>query len=378
MELPYWIALSLIDDIGPITAKRLITILGGVRQIFEIDEKGLLEIDGIGEKRARAIKNFRDWDRVERIIKSARHLGIKILTQAEPSYPENLRTIPDPPLVLYITGEPLPEDRYAIAIVGSRKATDYGMRATERLSKDLAEAGITIVSGFARGIDTVAHATSLEIGGRTIGVFAGGLDRPYPPENKPLLKKILENGYIISEFPPGTRPLKENFPRRNRIISGLSLGVIVVEAAEKSGALITASYGLEQGREVFAVPGSIFSKNSSGTNNLIKAGAKLVSSARDVLEELVPRLKELIKEKGTGILEVSRHQIPRSTRGTLEFTAKEMDIIKIMNDEPIHIDEIIRKSGMSPKEVASILSGLELKGVVRQIEGKRFYPNNTI
>ncbi len=357
----YWLTLTMIDNLGPVTARRLINIFGNPEAIFKASFTDLKLIEGIGEKRAKAIKEFKGWSEAEGIIKKCKDLDIKLITQEENYYPENLRNIPDPPLVIFVMGEPVSRDRYAIAIVGSRKSTDYGRRVADKLSRELAELGITVVSGLARGIDTVAHSGSLKAGGRTIGVFASGLDRPYPPENKTLIKKIIDHrGYVVSEFLPGVPPNKENFPKRNRLISGLSLGVIVVEAGPGSGALITANYALEQGREVFAVPGSIFSKNAEGTNNLIKNGARLISGIDDILEELAPKLKGLT---------VNKSRQPE----VLELSDREKDIIKILGDETMHIDEIARKTGRPVYEVSSILLELELKGVVRQEQGKRFY-----
>ncbi len=360
-ELHYWIALSLIEDIGPVMAKRLINIFQKPERIFNATEHELRDIEGIGDKRIKAIREFRRWKDVEETIRRCRDLDISIITLNDPVYPENLKNINDPPSVLYIRGSPQERDRYAVAIVGSRRPTEYGRRVAEKLSRDLAELGITIVSGLARGIDTVAHSGSLKSGGRTIGVFASGLDRVYPPENKGLVRRIMEGGYVVSEFPPGTPPNRENFPRRNRLISGLSLAVVVVEAGAESGALITAATGLDQGREIFAVPGSILSKNSAGTNNLIKRGAKPVTSVEDIIEELAPALKGL-----------SGYKKRKEKVWELEFTDKERDIIKIITEEPLHIDDIARRSKRPVSEVAAILLDLELKGVVRQIEGKRF------
>jgi DNA processing protein len=356
----YWLALSMIDNLGPVTARRLLNIFGSPEAIFKASFTDLKSIEGIGEKRAKAIKSFNRWNEAEEIVKKCKDLNIGLITQEEDSYPENLKTIPDPPLVVFVSGNPIPGDRYAVAIVGSRKYTDYGRRVTEKLSCELSEIGITIVSGLARGVDTTAHIGAIKSKGRTIGVFGSGLDKPYPPENRQLIRKVTEHGYVISEFPPGMPPNKENFPKRNRLISGLSLGVIVVEAGLESGALITANYALEQGREVFAVPGSIFSKNSAGTNNLIKKGARLVSGVDDILEELAPKLKGLITNKS------------RQSRA-LELSEKEKDIIKIIGDESLHIDEIARKAERPVSEIAAILLNLELKGLVKQAEGKRFY-----
>lgn len=363
-DLLYLLALSMIKDIGPIMARRLIGTFKSAEEVFKQDERSLMEVEGIGKERARAIKEFSGWKEPEDILRRCRLLGIEIISEESPLYPENLKTVQDAPLILYMKGRPLPQDRYAIAIVGSRRCSEYGKRVSEKLSSELAERGITIVSGLARGIDTTAHTGALKAGGRTAGVFASGLDRVYPPENRELVRKIIERGFVISEFPPGTRPDKENFPRRNRLISGLGLGVIVVEAEAESGALITADYGLEQGREVFAVPGSIFSKTSEGTNNLIKKGAKPVSSVEDIIEELGPKLRGLRDTSAAGDLR---------TFSELEFSDREKAIIKIMEQEPLHIDEIARKSGRPVSEISSVLLELELKGVVKQLEGKRFF-----
>lgn len=363
-DLLYLLALSMIKDIGPIMARRLIGTFKSAEEVFKQDERSLMEVEGIGKERARAIKEFSGWKEPEDILRRCRLLGIEIISEESPLYPENLKTVQDAPLILYMKGRPLPQDRYAIAIVGSRRCSEYGRRVSEKLSSELAERGITIVSGLARGIDTTAHTGALKAGGRTAGVFASGLDRVYPPENRELVRKIIERGFVISEFPPGTRPDKENFPRRNRLISGLGLGVIVVEAEAESGALITADYGLEQGREVFAVPGSIFSKTSEGTNNLIKKGAKPVSSVEDIIEELGPKLRGLRDTSAAGDLR---------TFSELEFSDREKAIIKIMEQEPLHIDEIARKSGRPVSEISSVLLELELKGVVKQLEGKRFF-----
>lgn len=363
-DLLYLLALSMIKDIGPIMARRLIGTFKSAEEVFKQDERSLMEVEGIGKERARAIKEFSGWKEPEDILRRCRLLGIEIISEESPLYPENLKTVQDAPLILYMKGRPLPQDRYAIAIVGSRRCSEYGRRVSEKLSSELAERGITIVSGLARGIDTTAHTGALKAGGRTAAVFASGLDRVYPPENRELVRKIIERGFVISEFPPGTRPDKENFPRRNRLISGLGLGVIVVEAEAESGALITADYGLEQGREVFAVPGSIFSKTSEGTNNLIKKGAKPVSSVEDIIEELGPKLRGLRDTSAAGDLR---------TFSELEFSDREKAIIKIMEQEPLHIDEIARKSGRPVSEISSVLLELELKGVVKQLEGKRFF-----
>ncbi|MFN3396202.1 MAG: DNA-processing protein DprA, partial [Thermodesulfovibrionales bacterium] len=272
-------------------------------------------------------------------------------------YPSLLREIEDAPVILYVKGEIKEEDRFSISIVGSRNATPYGRSVTEKIAGELAESGFTIVSGLARGVDTIAHLSSLRSGGRTIAVMGSGIDLIYPPENKWLFDKIIDSGYVVTEFPPGTPPDKGNFPKRNRLISGLSLGVVVVEATEGSGALITARAALEQNREVFAIPGNISSPNSKGTNELIKRGAKLVQRSDDIIEELAPLLRGLIRPK---------------EKCHVELTDEEREICNKLTSEPRHIDEIMRRSGFPMQKVLSILLGLELKGVVSQMDGKMF------
>jgi DNA processing protein len=269
-----------------------------------------------------------------------------------------LKETGDAPVMLYTKGAILPQDRFAIAIVGSRKLTHYGASVAEKISQDLALMGFTVVSGMARGVDSISHKGALRAGGRTIAVLGSGPDVPYPPENKTLLEKIAGSGSVISEFPPGTPPDKENFPRRNRLISGLSFGVLVIEASADSGALITARYALEQGREVFAVPGNITSPNSEGTNELIKRGALLTRKAEDIVEELAPVLKGFIR---------ARDKIK------IEITNEEKGICGLLSGEPKQIDIISRESGLPPSKALGILLGLELKGAVKQITGKRFY-----
>jgi DNA processing protein len=261
-------------------------------------------------------------------------------------------------VVLFVRGDILPEDRFAVAIVGSRKLTHYGALVAETLSADLASMGFTIVSGMARGVDSLSHMGALRAGGRTVAVLGSGVDVPYPPENKTLMDKIAGSSCVISEFLPGTPSDKENFPRRNRIISGLSLGVIVVEAASGSGALLTAGYAADQGREVFAVPGNITSSNSEGTNELIRNGAVLIRKAEDVIEELAPVLKGFIRAKG---------------RVRIQVTGKEERVCGLLSGEPKQIDIISRERGLPASEALGILLGLELKGAVKQITGKRFY-----
>jgi DNA processing protein len=357
-DLKNWIALSMLPEVGPVGARKLLSVFRSPEMIFNAGLNELLSVEGIGINRAKNIKAFSAWRVVEEQIEKMEKSGIKAVSLDDPLYPEMLKEIYDAPAVFYVKGDIQPEDKYSIAIVGSRKLTHYGRSVAENLSEDLASMGLTIVSGLARGVDSLSHKGALKAGGRTIAVLGSGIDVPYPPENKTLMDDIAGSGCVISEFPLGTPPDKENFPKRNRLVSGLSLGVLVVEAVADSGALITARYALEQGREVFAVPGNITSGNSEGTNDLIKNGAVLVQKATDIIEELAPVLKGFIRLKDKVKIEVSD---------------EEKALCNLLSGEPKQIDMISRESGLPASAVLAILLGLELKGAVKQITGKRFY-----
>lgn len=354
----FWIALSDVPDIGPVTAKKLLAIYKKPEAAFKAPYKELANIRGIGPAKAKNIKGYSEWGKIDAQLKKLDATGIKVVTFSNKDYPETLKNIEDAPIALYIKGTIQKEDRYAVAVVGSRKYSSYGKLAAEKLSSELSSMGFTIVSGMARGIDTLAHVAAINSGGRSIAVLGSGIDVPYPPENRGLMEKLADSGCVISEFPPGTLPERENFPKRNRIISGLSLGVLVVEAAADSGSLITASCALEQGKEVFAVPGNINSVNSNGTNELIKKGAKLVQSAEDVIEELAPILKGYIRTR---------------ERANIELPVEEKRLCDIMTAEPKHVDMLSRESNMPAQKVLGILLSLELKGIVKQAEGKKFF-----
>lgn len=287
----YWIALSMLPDIGPFLSRQLLSVFETPERIFDAEIDDLLSVEGIGINRARNVKEFSSWDTVDKQIDVMGKRGIRIVSLNDPSYPEMLKSTEDAPVILYVGGTIQPSDRYAIAIIGSRKPSPYGISIAERFSEELASMGFTIVSGMARGIDAISHKGALRVGSRTIAVLGSGLDIPYPPEHKGLMDRIACSGCVISEFPLGTPPERENFPRRNRLISGLSLGILIIEATSDSGTLITAGCALEQGREVFAVPGNITSPYSEGTNELIKKGAILTLKAEDIVEELAPVLK---------------------------------------------------------------------------------------
>ncbi len=280
----YLIALNMIEGLGSIRMTKLLSYFNSAENIFKADESKLQSIASIGKEISRRIKAFNIKDLREE-LELCKKENIRVISIFDRDYPELLKSIPDAPMVLYIKGKLDCLLGLNIAVIGSRKASSYGLLTAERISRQLASLGVTIVSGMARGIDSAAHRGALDAGGRTVAVLGSGVLNIYPPENASLAKKISNNGALISEFPLKRAPLRENFPRRNRIVSGLSKGVVVVEAAKRSGALITADLALDQGRDVFAIPGEVDSPTSYGTNYLIKQGAKLVDSAEDILEE---------------------------------------------------------------------------------------------
>jgi DNA processing protein len=291
---------------------------------------------------------------------------IRMMTLGDADYPQALRWIPEPPPVLYIWGTLRPEDTLALAVVGSRKPSPYGQLTVQRLSVELAQYGFTVVSGLARGIDSLAHQGVLRAGGRTIAVLGSGINVVYPPEHRRLYEAISVQGAVVSEFPFDTKPDRWNFPRRNRIISGLTLGTLVVEASDQSGSLHTARHALEQGREVFAVPGRIDVPSSRGTNNLIKRGAKLVEGIDDILEELPAAVRLAVRQRGTASMQIEASPMPT------DLTADEAQVVGLMPPEETHIEAIIQASQLPAQVVASILVRLELRGLVRQFPGKFF------
>jgi len=363
-DIKYYLALNFLPDIGPVIARRLISVFGNPENIFQASKGELKKVEGLGENRISSIVNFKQWAVIQKELDNTIKNGARLIAINDKVYPEGLKRIPDAPLILYVKGEIKKEDKYAIAIVGSRAPTNYGLQIAEKMGHKIASYGLTVVSGMARGIDAASHRGALRAKGKTIAVLGSGIDVPYPPENKGLMNAILSSGAVISEFPLGTKPNKENFPRRNRIISALSLGVVVVEATVDSGSLITVGYAIEQGKEIFAVPGNITSRNSRGTNDLIKKGARLVESAEEIINELMPQIKGILKEQ----------------RLTLEKTLPQMTddeklIYNYLGNEPKHIDTIIRETKMPINKALTILLNLELKGVVRQTEGKNFVIN---
>lgn len=357
-DIRHWIGLSMVQEIGPVTGRKLLAAFESPENIFKASTADLLFVSGISRERAENIRKFRQWDEVEKYAGVIEKKGISAVPYKDGRYPEPLKNLEDAPLVLYMKGKYHPDDRFAIGIVGSRKHTPYGESVTQRISGELSVAGFTVISGLARGIDTLSHKSALAAGGRTIAVLGSGPDVYYPAENRGLSERIVSSGCVISEFLPGTMPNKENFPRRNRLISGLSLGILVVEATDNSGSLITAGFALEQNKEVFAVPGNITSRNSEGTNKLIKQGAKIVLKTDDIIEELAPALKGYIRKE-------------LKERAQLE--GEENRLCAMLSREPMHVDLISRESGLSVNQLLNLLLSLELKGIVKQAGGKRFY-----
>lgn len=354
-DLKYWVAFSLIPGIGRVRVSLLEKRFGDLETAWrarpsELRQAGLdpRSVASIVEQRA-AISPDAEVEKLERY-------KVKALTWRHPAFPPRLKEIYDVPPVLYVRGSLTAEDEWAIAVVGTRKPTAYGREVAAQVSTDLARSKVTVVSGLARGTDSVAHRAALDAGGRTVAVLACGLDLVYPPENLRLAQEITERGALVSDYPLGTQPRSEHFPRRNRIMSGLSLGVLVIEAGDSSGALITANLALEQNRDVFAVPGSVFSHASTGTNRLIQEGAKLITGAADILEELN--------------LTMASQQL--EMKELLPADDVESLLLKQLAAEPTHIDEVRRRSALPISTVSATLAMMELKGLVKQVGGMNY------
>ena len=361
--------MSRVPGVGPIMNARLIRRFGSPEEVFRASMEDLVGVDRLGRRVAQAILSFREFDSVEKEITRIEQLGIDLVPYGEDCYPVNLASIPDPPPYLYAKGTLRLEDHLAVAVVGSRSASHYGLQTAFRLAKDLARKGVAVVSGMARGIDSEAHKGALAGGGRTIAVLGSGLNVIYPPENKGLCEQIARQGAVVSEFPLDKKPEAVNFPIRNRIISGLSLGVAVIEAGRKSGSLITARLAGEQGREVFAVPGSVDSIRSRGSNQLIRQGAHLVETADDILEILGGLLRSW---KGPQKEDWKEDRAEKEVPEKRALSPDEQALVGVLGAEPVHADDIIRLSGFSPASAMSALLKLELDGIVKQMPGKLF------
>lgn len=354
-ETEYLIALAGFSGFGPKRVSLLLSFFGSAKKAWMASAEELLAL-GLKESTVSRFLVYKKSFDPEKYFGTLKKLGIQAKTIKDPDYPSNLKQIDDAPSVLYIKGEIKPQDKLAVAIVGARKATSYGREVTEKLTSLLTLSGVTIVSGLARGIDTVAHKVALSMQGRTIGVLAGGLDSVYPPENTSLAAEIAKKGAVVSEFPLGIPARPENFPTRNRIVSGLSLGVVVVEGAGRSGTLLTASNAADQGREVFAIPGPITSSGSEAPNWLIKNGAKVVTKAEDILDELK------IGKRGKQI--EASEILPKSQ--------EEENLLIFLEREPLHLDEIVRLTGKDTGFVSATLSMMEIKGLVKNLGGMVF------
>jgi DNA processing protein len=359
-----WFRLKSTPGVGNLLYKRLIDVFHSPENAIHAPRKDLLQVEGLSDRLITAIKRHTLPESVKKELEKVQQKGIKILTLTDTDYPALLLEIPDPPPCLYVYGG-ISATQKNISIVGSRNATQYGLDTTQRLARDLSSFGITIVSGMARGIDTAAHEGALMAHGKTIAVLGSGLERVYPRENETLFHRIAETGAVISEFPLNAEPEAHHFPMRNRVISGLSLGTVIVEATLRSGSLITARLAAEQNREVFAVPGSINSFKSTGTHTLIKQGAKLVEQAGDIMDEISHWMDHSVSED-SNVLDVNTAPEP-------PFSPLETSVLHALEHYPLHIDDLIRKLGMAPSDLSSTLLCLELKGVVQQDPGKLFY-----
>lgn len=363
-ELTYLFLLQSIDRIGPVKIKNLLTKFKNLSNIFSSNINQLIEAEGINKELATRIRKSLEGINsikifLDKELEALNKLGANIITIWDDDYPQLLKNIFDPPLILYTIGNFDEKDKYSIAVVGTRQPTNYGKIQAEKITAELVEQNITIVSGLARGIDSISHSTVTKNNGRTIAVIGSGLDVIYPAENKKLFYQIAESGIVLSEFKLGTIPNAENFPKRNRIISGLSLGTLVVETAINGGAMQTARLALDQNREVFAVPGNLGIRQSEGTNFLIQRGeAKLIKNAEDILVELELKLKPIIGKN------IPKHQN--------DLTIFEEKIYNCLITEPLHIDKISEITDLSTSDCLVNLLSLEFKGLIKQLPGKMF------
>jgi DNA processing protein len=351
----YWVALNMVKGIGAVRMQALLDCFGDAQSAWNARASDLRSA-GLTERVVQNLVKLRGevdlalvWERIQK-------RGIQVITRQDEHYPRRLKEIDQSPPVLYTCGDLTPGDEWAVAIVGTRRVTGYGRAITEELTDYLARNGVTVVSGLARGVDAVAHETALRAGGRTIAVLGSGVDRIYPPEHRPLAERIAGQGAVLSDYSPGTPPESVNFPPRNRIISGLSLATVVIEAGETSGALITARFAAEQGRDVFAIPGPIYASQSKGTNRLIQQGARPLLKVDEVLEEL----------------NLQQVQEYRQASLVIPADAVEASLLKLIGPQPVHIDDILAESSLPIEQVSATLTLMELKGLVRQTGGMNY------
>ena len=361
-DLASWLTLARVPGIGAARYQALLRMFGTPAAALSASMDELTAIVGLGPQIARAIRTHRDQAFVDRQLRLLERHGARIVTFRHPEYPGRLRDIYDPPPLLFVSGRWETKDEQSIAIVGTRNASSYGRRIAEEFSAELSTHGFTVVSGMARGVDTLAHRTALKENGRTVAVLGSGLDRPYPAENRKLMASIRDHGAVMTEYPFGTGPDAVNFPQRNRIISGTTLGTVVVEAGENSGALITARFALDQGREVFAVPGPLKAPCSEGVNRLIKDGtAKLIQRIEDVVEELAPHL------------DFDPAKVERKPAApSFDLSSEEENMYNRVSSEPKHIDQLASGQSLTSSQALGVLLALELKGAVRQLPGMVF------
>lgn len=355
-DLPFRVALHRVHRLGSVRFAVLERAYPSLEAAWRASEGELVDC-GLDVRTAQAIARARREIDPDAEMERLAGAGVQALARTDSAYPSRLREIDDAPPVLYVRGAWTPEDEWSVAVVGTRRATAYGRQAATELTRGLAASSVTVVSGLARGVDTIAHRTALDTGGRTVAVLANGLDTIYPPENRRMADEIAERGAVVSDYPLGTKPRADFFPRRNRILSGLSLGTLIIEGDHQSGSMITAKFAMEQNRDVFAVPGSIFSPQSRGPLALIRDGAMPVTSAQDILEALN------LTQIGTQ-LDFGRAAPPESQ--------DERTLMTALTREPLHIDEVVRKSGLAPAIVSGTLALLELKGLVRDVGGMNF------
>ena len=357
------VCLTLVSGVGPHTSRALLERFGTPGRALDASVETLKGVAGVGPKLAEKIARARRDLDVDAELALCRRDGVRVIAREGPAYPPALGDIPDPPPLLYVKGTIEPADQLAIALVGSRRCTPYGLRTAERLASALARVGLTVVSGLARGIDAAAHRGALKAGGRTLAVLANGLDLVYPPEHEELAREVSASGALISEMPMRQGPLAGLFPQRNRIISGLCLGVVVVEATPRSGSLSTAHHAMEQNREVFAVPGPVDSLPSRGCHRLIRDGARLVETVDDILEELGPLVREV---------RPSPDATPVRHPAELTLTDLERSLLGHLDDQPRAVDELIAGTGLAASQVLATLSILEVRRLVRRLPGHRF------
>jgi DNA processing protein len=354
-DLRFWVGFNIVRGIGPTRLRALLDHFGDVERAWRASSDELASA-GLDRRSLENLLAARAKLDLKQELARINDVGARVLTWDSPDYPRLLREIPAPPYLLYVKGTITEEDTWAVAVVGTRRSTPYGREVTRRLVAPLVRSGITVVSGMARGIDAEAHWTALKSGGRTIAVLGCGIDLVYPPEHRQLAQEIIAHGALVSDYPLGTKPEGRNFPPRNRIISGLSLGALVIEAGMRSGALITADFAAEQGRDVFAVPGSILARGCVGTNRLIRDGAGVILSAEDILEELN---LTMVAEQA-------------EARQVLPADETEAALLGHLSGEPTHVDELQQRMGLPIAQVTSTLALMELKGMVRQVGGMKY------